>query len=307
MAQVSVFSPWQDASRMITGDDASVLMYVKAIADVGLNGGQVSAATIQQAANAYTIRQGEGGGAVAVDTDIDSYTGATGAGAAGTITFADANANSVQEVINIMNGVGVGQTAMRRYRAALGDVPPAFALGAGFGLVVAQTNILLGESSPGLGCILDTSGMTAGVGTDVMSIGIGTSFGCIAGAGWVWPDYFEDIPGTSTTASVNTPQRSPSLRPRKADEAVTRNKQFRITGFAANAWYTVDMQFEVRDINNNVIWAEPLTAAAATAFQDRSDNPIVGPVGSPLFAALTSAGGAEADGNFMVQAEYMLV
>lgn len=307
MAQVSVFSPWQDASRMITGDDASVMFYTKCIADVGLNGGQVTAATVQQAANNITFRQGEGGGAVVVDTDIDSYTGATGAGAAGTVTYADPNANSIIETINCINGVGVGSTAQRRYRAALGDLPPAFALGAGFGLVVAQTNILLGLSHPGLGIIADTSGMTAGVGTDVMSIGIGTSFGCIEGAGWVWPDYFEDIPGSSTTGSVNTPLRSASLRPRKADEAVTRNKQFRITGFAANAWYTVDMQFEVRDINNNVIWAEPLTAAAATAFQDRSDNPILGPVGSPLFAALTSAGGAEADGNFMVQAEYMLV
>jgi hypothetical protein len=283
------------------------MFYVKGIADVGLNGGQVDQATVQQAANDITFRQAENGGALAVDTDIDSYTGATGAGAAGTVTYADGNANSIGEAINCINGIGVGSTAQRRYRAALGDLPPAFAIGAGFGLVVAQTNILLGLSSPGLAIIADTSGLTGGLGTDVMSVGIGTSGGTIAGSGWLWPDYFEDIPGSSTTASVNTPLRSSALSPRKSEGATTRRKQFRITGFAASAWYTVDMQFQVRDINNNLIWAEPLTAAAVTAFQDRSDNPIVGPVGSPLFACLTSAAGAEADGFFYVQAEQRLV
>lgn len=308
MAQVSIFSPWKDASRVIAGDDASVLFYVKAIGDVGQNAGQITAATVQQTAADVVLRHGEDGGGVAVDTDIDSYTGATGAGAAGSVTYADANANSIREAINCINGVGVGSTAQRRYRAALGDFPPAFVMTATVGLVVAQANILLGRGSPGLAIIADTSGLTGGaVATDVMSIGIGTSDGCIEGSGAIWPDYFEDIPGSSTTGSVNTPVRSSAANPRKQDDAVTRRKIYRITGFSASAFYDTDMVFQVRDIDNNLIWSEALTANQITVFQDRSDVPIEGPVGSPLFASLGSAGGAETDGFFAVQAEERIV
>lgn len=305
MAQVSVFSPWKDASRQIAGSDLSVLYYAKAVGDLGAAGTELDQATIQSAAAASTFRYAEGGGALAVDTDIDSYTGATGAGAAGTVTYADGNANSVQETINIINGVGVGSTAQRRWRAALGDFRPGFVLTATIGMVVAQANALLGRNSAGLSILADTSGLTAGVNTDGIFLGIGTDRGCIEGSGARWPDYFEDIPGSSTTASVNTPVRSPSRVPRKAEDATTRHLQYRITGFAAGFFHAAATSFRVWDINDNLIWAEPL-ANAITVFNDRSDNPIVGPVGSPLFCSIGGTGG-ETDGNFLVQAEVRAV
>ena len=69
MAQVSVFSPWKDASRQIAGSDLSVLYYAKAVGDLGAAGTELDQATIQSAAAASTFRYAEGGGALAVDTD----------------------------------------------------------------------------------------------------------------------------------------------------------------------------------------------------------------------------------------------
>jgi hypothetical protein len=298
------FSPWQDASNGVAGADLSALCYVKCIADLGAAGTGVDQATVQvaTAVDTITFRYAEGGGALAVDTDIDSYTGATGAGAAGTITTVDANANTVGEIINIINGVGLGQTATRRWRAALADVPPALATVASDLLVMAQTNVLLGNSHPGLRLLIDTSNAGLMQANDIW-VGIGTSGGTVPGTGAIIPDYFEDIPGSSTTASVNTPVRSSSINPRLTEQAVTRRYQYRITGFAIQAINATTPFFCVHDINNNVIWGpEPLTAAAVTTFQDRSRTPIVGPVGSPLFFRFGGAG-ALTDGSVLVQAE----
>jgi hypothetical protein len=301
MAQVSVFSPWKDASNRIGGADQSALCYVKCIADTGVLGTQVTAADIAvaTAVDTITVRYAEGAGALAGDADINSYTGA--AGAVGTITTTDANANTVGEVINILNGVGVGQTATRRYRAALADVPPALALVASDIGTLAATNILLGDNSPGLRIPIDTSNIGLMTAEDIW-VGIGTQGGCIPGSGWIWPDYFEDIPGTSTTAGVNTPIRSSAINVRKSEEAVTRRAQYRITGFACQAIFNTTANFCVHDINNNVLHQEPLTAAAVTPFNDRSNTPIVGPVGSPLFFRFWGTG-AQTDGSVMVQAE----
>lgn len=220
---------------------------------------------------------------------------------AGTITTSDANANTVGEVINIINGMGAGQTATRRWRAALGDVPPALGLVASDLLTMAQTNVLLGTNHPGLRILIDSS--TAGLmAANDIWVGIGTKFGCIAGSGASWPDYFEDIPGSSTTAGVNTPVRSSAINPVKTEGATTRKVQYRITGFAIGARFATTANFCVHDINNNVIWIEPLTAAAATPFQDRSRTPIVGPPGSPLFFRFWGTG-ALTDGSVYVQAE----
>jgi hypothetical protein len=308
MAQVSVFSPWKDASRSVGGADASVMMYVKHVGDLGAAGTQIDQATVQVAAGVDTItfRYAEGGGAIAVDTDIDSYTGATGAGAAGTITTTDANANSILEQIRIVNGMGVGQTATRRWRAAPGDLPPSLATVASDYLVRAQTNVLLGENHIGLPLFNDSSNVGAIAANDIW-VGIGTDRGTLMGAqGWRIPDYFEDIPGASTVAGVNTPVRSAAVVPRKAQESTTRLYQYRITGFSVVASFATTALFCVHDWNNNVLWQEPLTAAAATAFQDRSDTPIVGPVGEPLFCRFNGTG-ALTDGAFSIRAEVRAV
>jgi len=300
-AETYPFSPWQDASNGLGGQDLSALCYVKCIADTGAAGTQVDQATVQvaTAVDTITLRYAEGGGAIAADADINTYTAASGA--AGTITTVDGNANTVGEIINCINGMGVGQTATRRYRAALADVPPALATVASDLLVRAQTNILLGRNHPGLRILIDSS--TAGLmAADDIWVGIGTNQGCIEGSSAWFPDYFEDIPGSSDVGGVNTPVRSSSINPRLTEQAVVRHYQYRITGFAIQALFATTANICVHDINNNVIWWEPLTAAAVTPFQDRSRTPIVGPVGSPLFFRFWGTG-AITDGAVYVQAE----
>jgi len=305
MAQVSIFSPWKDASRIIAGDDTSVLCYLKCIADTNVAGLQADQSTVTVAANVITLQIAGGGGALANDAGI-LYTGQ--AGAAGTITYTDVNANTPLEIVNIINGVGLGQVQIRRYRADLGDVRPGYAITAADVLAVGATNIMLGRTHVGWALFLDTSALTDGLRTEGWWVGIGTSGGCIEGSGWIWPDYFEDIPGSSTTASVNTPIRGGARIQRKAEDAVTRRKQYRITGFSFGAINNATQLLSVYDINDNIIWEEAM-ASAVTPFVDRSDNPIEGPVGSPLFVHLTGTGGqaANTSGVLLVQAEERIV
>lgn len=298
--------PWlnaKDASRTVAASDQSVALRLKCIADLGPAGTAADQATVAVAANVITIQIAEGGGALANDAGI-TYTGQ--AGAAGTITITDGNANTALEVINIINGVGVGQTAFRRYRAAYGDIRPGYPFVGGEILAQVAANILLGRNDNGFELFLDTSGLAAGVATDGAFVGIGTDGGCIEGSGATWPDYFEDIPGSSTTAGVNTPLRSASVVPRKVNDAVTRQLQYRITGFSSSFFHATTQRFRVWDVNNNLIYDEALTANAIVTFQDRSQTPIVGPIGSPLFCGLVGTGG-ETDGAFQVQAEVRAV
>jgi hypothetical protein len=297
MAQVSIFSPWKDASQNRGGEDLSRLMYVKCIGDTDIAGAQITASTLTVAAAVDTLTFTTN---AAGDTDINSYTGA--AGAAGTITTSDANANTLGEVINIINGVGLGQNANTRYRAALADYPPTLALVASDFAALGATNILRGRNDVGLGVLADTS--TAGkIAADDLWVGIGTAGGCIEGSGWQYPDYFEDIPGSSTTASVNTRiRRSGPGVGRKDHDTITRKKQYRITGFSSQSLLATTYNFAVYDINGTQIYNEPLTAAAVTLFQDRSNTPIVGPVGSPLFCRFWGTG-ANTDGSISVMAE----
>ena len=295
------FSPWEDASNGVAGADLSAAFYVKCIADTGAAGTQVDQATIQvaTAVDTLTLRYAEGAGAIAGDADINSYTAA--AGAVGTMTTTDANANTVGDLINVVNGVGVGQTATRRYRAAPADVPPPLALVASDLLVMAQTNILVGNSHPGVRVLVDSSNVGLMAANDLW-VGIGTSGGCIPGSGAVMPDYFEDIPGSSTVGGVNTPVRSSAVNTRKSEEAVTRRFQYRITGFAVGAQFATTANICFHDINNNVFWIQPLTAAVPTLFHDMSETPIYGPVGSPIFCRFWGTG-ALTDGAFFVKAE----
>lgn len=297
-ARVDRLSPWKDASRITAGCDESIVCRLKCIADVGPAAGQVTASTATVAANVITIQIAEGG-ALANDAGI-TYTGQTGA--AGTITYTDGNGDTPLEICNIINGVGVGQTAIRRYRAALADVRPGLALTGGDILAAGATNILLGRHHAGYELYLDTSALPAGELTDGSWVGIGTGGGTIEGSFPQIPDYFEDIPGSSTVAGVNTPVRSPSRVPRKANDATTRHLQYRITGFSSSFFHATTMSFNVYDINDNLIYSEALTANARVNFQDRSDTPIYGPIGSPLFCLLGGTGG-ETDGIFAVQAE----
>jgi hypothetical protein len=277
------------------------MLYVKCIADEGLTAGNAAnSATITDAGSLLTAQIAEAAGSLANDTGID-YTG--NSGSAGTITVGDTNANSVQDLINIFNGVGVGQTAFRRWKAALGDFWPGLAVGSDDILTRAATQCLLGRDSAGVALFADTSQLAQ----LALHIGIGTSRGTADGAvSQGFPQYFEDIPGSSTTASVNTPVRSSALQGRKTQEAIQARKQYRITGFAVDAVLTTSTSFRVRDIDGNVIYSAPFTSGAALAFQDLSERPIVGPIGSPLFAS-AQATTLSTDGGFYVRAEERFV
>jgi hypothetical protein len=294
-------NPWKDASRGVPGADNSVLYYVKCIADEGLTAGNpANSATITVAGDLVTYQIAEAAGSLANDTGID-YT--SNSGSAGTATLADTNFNSVQDAINVSNGVGVGQTAFRRWKAALGDFPPAYALTSGDALARAATQCLRGRNDAGVSIFADTSALA----TMQLNVGIGTSLGATDGASpRSFPDYYEDIPGSSTTASVNTPVRSSASQPRKSQEAVTARKQYRITGWAVGAVITTSTLFTVRDIDNNIIWQEPFTSGAVVTFQDISERPIVGPIGSPLFVSVQGTT-LTTDGSFYVRAEERFV
>lgn len=297
-----LMNPWKDASRYVPDNDNLVVLYVKCIANEGLtSGNEANSATITDAGSLLTAQIAEAGGSLANDTGID-YT--SNAGSAGTITLGDTNANSVQDLINIFNGVGVGQTAFRRWKAALGDFPPAFVLGSDDLLTRAATQCLLGRNDAGVPLFADGSQLAGFIG---QFIGIGTSRGAADGAvSQGFPQYFEDIPGSSTTASVNTPVRSSALQPRKSQEAITARKQYRITGYSVAAVITTSTIFTVRDIDNNIIAQHSFTSGAALAFQDLSEQPIVGPIGSPLFCSATGTT-LSTDGGFYVRAEERFV
>lgn len=88
---------------------------------------------------------------------------------------------------------------------------------------------------------------------------------------------------------------------RKDHDTVTRKKQYRILGFSSQSFLATTYNFAVYDINSVMIYNEPL-ALAVIPFEDRSDTPIVGPVGSPLFCRFWGTG-ANTDGTVTVMAE----
>lgn len=292
-------NPWKDASRAIAGADSSVVAYVKYVGPEGLtSGSEPDQATLTDATDLITVQVASDGGSLANETGID-YT--SNSGAAGTITLGDTNANSPQDLVNVFNGVGVGQTAFRRVRAALGDVYPTYVLTTGDTLDKSASNILLGRNSKGIELLTDTSNLAA----VRFFVGIGTSGGCIEGSGVSFPDYFEDIPGSSTTASVNTPVRSAAPGGRKTQEAITAKKQYRITGWSMTATITTAPVFIVRKLDGTIIFQDTFVSGAVgreLSDSDYSSNPIVGPVGEPLFVEM---GGTTltTDGGFFVRAE----
>jgi hypothetical protein len=271
-------------------------LYVKEVGNTDTAGAKVTSSTLQVAVAVDTLTFLVN---TVPDADISSYTGASGA--AGTITTVDVNLATVGEIVNAINGVALGQTANARFRAALADFPPGEAVVASDFLIRAATNIMLGRTHRGLPLLNDAS--TAGLrAADDLWVGIGTDGGCIEGAGWQYPDYFADIPGSSTTASVNTAIRRQAISGRKDNDAVTRKMQYRVTGFSSTNLWDTSYNICVHDIWNNVIFETPLGVGAVTTFQDYSATPILGPVGSPLFVRFWG-GGTNTPGAVMVHAE----
>lgn len=244
-------------------------------------GVEVSSASIDQLAAtlAFLVNAAD-------DTGISSYTGAS---AAGSITYADANANTIQKLIDIVNGVGVGQPSaleagyMTRWRAGLGDFRPGFALGATSGVIVAPESALLGGDSAGL----LVKGSTAGLETpDLFSVGVGTGR-AKSGGGQVYADHFESDYKSDTSGNrfpVRDAARRREEQPGLARYAVA------ITEIRADMAYASDAKVvTVYDIEDKVVASFPI-GAGTTVDAISAANPLVGPSGSPLFVECVGVG-----------------
>lgn len=290
-------NPWKDASRVTLGEDYSVLVYAKCVGvDGATSGTRITDADITVSSGVVTFQIDEDGGGLGSDAGID-YT--SQAGADGTITITDTNANTPQKWANIINGVGVGQTAFNRWKAVLGDFYPAYALTSGDALDRSATKALVGRYGTPVPLYADGSGLA----TRSIWAGIGTypGKGSMEGFG-AFPDFFEDIPGSSTTASVNTALRSSAVRNRLSQEEIQATQQVRITGWSFGGDFDTTQNVVIYDIDGNVVYQEATTAGSAITFQDRSERPITGPVGSPLFFSVQGTG-TYADGVLSVRAE----
>ena len=245
-------------------------------------GVKVSTATIEQTAADLQFLAN-----TSDDTGISSYTDATTAGA---VTYADTAANSIQETIDIINGVGAGQpdagTAgySTRWRAGLGDFRPGFALGATSGLVAAASagNLMRGGEDEGLRINGDSSGLEV---ANTFAVGIGTGK-AQSGGGQVYADHFESD-YFSDTSGNRFPVRNQKLR-RENQPGLS---EFRVAITEIRA----DMSFAdtaptvtVWDIDNNVVARFSLVVGKVAAVTEQT--PIVGPAGSPLFVEAVGAG-----------------
>lgn len=259
--------------------DQSVICYAKYVAKLNAAGAQVTAATIQVAANQLLFTVNAAGEVV-----IGTYTGASGA--ANAIVFADANIASILRLVETINGYGVGMvaagTTFNRWRAAYGDFRPGFVIGAD-AVVAAAANALLGEPQAGLAVLGDSNLLVVPDGYFVGVPNVGTERGAFP----VYPDHF-DSDYTSTTAGVITYQRNSAARRR--EEQPISNVQTMITNIHCAAVMAAnDKRIRVYDINDNLIWAYYLAALDQPPVNVLSeDQPIEGPMGSPLFVEMDS-------------------
>lgn len=270
--------------------DESILYRLKYWRGVDVAGAQVAAATATLAVTDVLITIN----AVA-DTIVGTYTGASGA--ASQVVYADGNIGDIAHVVNTLNGLGVGHPVgvnlYRRLRASIADWRPGTVVGATSGIVAGATNILLGDNSDGLACLADSSGMAV---ANIFSIGVGVPT-CRRGSGPLIFDHFESG-YVVTTQGVLTPQREQAIQQERFDAA-----RFEVVidsihcgqVFAGN-----DNVIQVFDINDNLVWGHVLGAGNDVPVNVLGpDQPIVGPMGSPLFVEAVGTG-ALTDGPMTV-------
>jgi hypothetical protein len=283
-------------------DDSSRLASVKFVGRDNAAGAEPTTADIQanNAANTITFRinlAAEG---------MNTYTGA--AGGAGVIDLDDANANSPQELVNIINGIGAGMPAPAagrgaggyndRWRAAIADFPPI----GGTDVLndAAVRNALLGRSSTGIGIYGDTTNLA----NDDLWVGIGTEDALLEGGGLVCPDYFEDFPGETgiTGFASNIGDRTRQVAKQNDEGVVVRPWRPVISVISLwSTWVGNDAVVEIWDSTQDPATGVPLyteaygagtglsgvLTGAAGSFQ------LVGRPGIPLFVrAYSTAGGA---------------
>ncbi len=285
-------------SRSVLADGAalcSVKWNPQVFTDVA--GAQVTTATVEQKALGLEFLAN-----TVADSGIDSYTSASGA--AGNIVYADAAANSIGELLDIINGVEAGQgqaTAdppahMIRWRADLGDFRPGFVLGATSGLAVGAANVLLGLDPEGLAINGDTSGLET---ADLYSVGVGSSR-ARPGGGSVFADHFASDYVT-TIAGVRFEVRAPGRR--REEQPGLASYSVHITEVRADMVYASGAKVvTIYDVDNNIVGGPFPIAANVTVPAISEDTPIVGPAGSPLFVECVGVG-ALTDGPLTVTAD----
>lgn len=277
-------------TRTVT-DDESVLCRAKFVAREDAAGVLVTAATIQTAVNQLTFLVN-----AAAETVIGTYTGATGA--ANQIVLADANIATIEMLVRTINGLGVGHPVganlFRRWRAAVADFRPAFAIGATSGLAVGPANALLGVNGDGLEIFADSSGLAV---ANTMSVGIGVPT-ARRGSGPVLADHFESD-YIVTTAGVLTPQREAAIQQERFD---ARRFQVHIDSIHGGAAFANnDKILRVYDTSQAApIWQYQLNAALDVPGNVLDESqPIVGRMGSPVWVELAGTG-AFTDGPLTV-------
>jgi hypothetical protein len=271
--------------------DGSSLCRVKwnPFATVNAAGDVVTAATIEQASGSilFTVNG-------AAETIIGTYTGNSGAD--NEVVFVDTNVATVQNLIRVINGRGVGHPAktaatyLRRWRAGLADFRPQFVIGAGDGLVVAPANALLGRSSVGLPMLADSSGLAS---ADLISIGCGVP-GAEEGGGQYLPDHFESDYEV-TTSGVKTPTRDEARR--REEQPGRPLFQVLLTDIQVGVLFATTKVVRVFDDAGNLLKSWSLGAAVAVpgSGQFSAQNPLVrGPGGSPLWVEVSGTGGSTA-------------
>lgn len=276
----------------VVAEDGSVAFYVKNLLANNAAGTELTAADVISTPASSFVRFRLNG---SVDSQV-TYTGAT---TAGDVTYTDTNANTIQKVIDIVNGVGVGQTANRQWRAALGDVPPLLALTSGDLLnQAAVVNTLRGLNHNGTEVNMDQSALAI---PDDQWVGIGTERGTRKGSGLVQPDYFEDIPGTSgiTGYSSNSPDRSRTKAKQNDESVVVSRTSVVIERIHVIAIFATTKVISIFDEDDDPAgtpqYQESITAAAASTSGALDGSAggfkFVGRPGKRLFVRIGGTGG----------------
>jgi hypothetical protein len=302
-------------SRVVTGVDKSRLFYARLVGRLNAAGAEITTATMQAVtASNYIEFLLNGAG----DSDINDYTGT--AGAAGRITITDANADTVGDVIDIINGVGVGQDGgvsaggSRRWRAALGDFPRAYALTSGDLLNQASAvEMMLGKRHKGASVFADSSGL-ASPGPNDIWVGIGTEHGVLAGGGLVVPDYFEDVPGETTTSTkISSPSGDRTRQKAKRNDESGIAARYSVvihailTGVDWDTTKLIEVYTEDQVPGTDTpFYSESIaaTGAGSTVYNGAAGGPVlVGPPGKALFVRVSGTSNLT-DGNVVVTGYY---
>lgn len=257
------------------GDNQSVLCFAKYVARQNAAGVDVTAATIQRQANSLLFTVNAAAEVIIGTYDLNS-------GADNEIVYADANIASVRNLIDTINGLGAGmvaaETTFNRWKAGLGDYRPGYVIGAGDVLAVGAANALLGEDHIGFPIL---SQLTLHASPDLMAIGIPLT-GTARGTGVLLPDHFESD-YRSTTAGVVTRNRFSQVR-RQQEQPTSETQVYIENIHMGTAWNTTRL-IEVYDIWDNLVWTYNPGVAILEIPENvlSKDNPIEGPMGSPLF------------------------